>query len=224
MQTYNQFKSESHKKKYENYLLEAEKRWPIESNAIYVQTPFGKTFVRVSGSGSPLVLLPGTQCSSLNYASIVEELSQHYKVYAVDIIGDFGHSYLDRKIESEEDYINWQKSLYDGLGLKDNLSILGVSMGAWLGGLYASTYKIKNLILISPVRLAADISNYSKVTGLLSILLPFSKKIIMKQFFSDFLEKDSSHLDQFEKDIMGPIKVSHQCLKFLKPVVPPTFY
>ena len=54
------FKSEAAEQQYQEYYDERGKEWPTPSEARYVETAFGKTFVRICGQedAPPLVLLP----------------------------------------------------------------------------------------------------------------------------------------------------------------------
>jgi len=78
MNHFSQFKSSKRKSEYEEYCRECDKRWPLESDEYYIETKYGSTFVRESGIGEPLVLLPGTKCSSLVYDKIIKKLSKDF--------------------------------------------------------------------------------------------------------------------------------------------------
>lgn len=59
----------------------------------YYQTLFGDVFYKKAGNGPPLLLVHGVGagCSSFEFRHIWSELSRHYTVYALDLLG-FGKS------------------------------------------------------------------------------------------------------------------------------------
>ena len=66
----------------------------MPSTMTTVPTSYGRTFVRISGPADapPLVLLPGGGSSLLMWAPNVAALSERYRVYAIDRLGDIGRS------------------------------------------------------------------------------------------------------------------------------------
>ena len=122
--------------------------FPVPSETETVSTDLGDTFVRVSGpsDGPPLVMFPGIWSDSLMWPpGIITPLSERYRIYAVDNIYDFGRSVNAKPSTSRDDYMAWLDGLFDGLGIKDGINLLGVSLGAWIAGEY---------ILHAPDRLA----------------------------------------------------------------------
>ena len=72
------FKSEQARKRYlARYELRAAE-WPVPSTTHMVDTSFGNTFVRVSGSaeGLPIVLLPGIGAPGYTFAANAKALSE----------------------------------------------------------------------------------------------------------------------------------------------------
>ena len=94
------FKSVEAKERYLNHYDKRAREWPVASESKVVQTSYGKTFIRISGStdAPSLVLLPSTSASSLIWMPNIKALSVHYRVYAVDNIYDFGRSVNIRNI------------------------------------------------------------------------------------------------------------------------------
>jgi pimeloyl-ACP methyl ester carboxylesterase len=93
--TYYPFKSEADEKEYWQYYKgTAAQLWPVPFENILVPTDFGSTFVRASGpkNAPPLVLLHGITATSMMWAPNVGAWSKDYRVYAVDIINDYGLS------------------------------------------------------------------------------------------------------------------------------------
>ena len=94
-------------------------RWPVPCRDAWIDTSFGRTYARVSGSDDapPLVLLPGIGATSLMWSLVVADLSQRHRVIAVDSIFDHGRSVWSRPLRSAADYVRWLDDLFDGLGL-----------------------------------------------------------------------------------------------------------
>jgi hypothetical protein len=69
-------------------------RWPQPVESVDVTTPYGPTRVNVCGreGGTPLVLLPGGGSTSAAWFAVAHHLAPQRRLYAVDIIGDAGHS------------------------------------------------------------------------------------------------------------------------------------
>lgn len=226
MSNFNQFKNKASQEHYESYLNSLEHNWPIQSKNYYVNTSFGKTFVRETGNGEPLILLPGTMFGSYGYREIIEFVSQHFRVFfVIDIIGDFGRSYLSKRLSSSDDYVKWQEELYDQLHLGEHFfSMMGVSMGAWLAALYACNRSdVKNLILVSPVSVVENFSAYTTITGLLSMMVPVTEYPIMKRYFKDYLNTINDAEYIFEQEIYKPISITKNSLKRLPSQIPKKF-
>ncbi len=73
---YHHFKSIKVQEKYLAYYDSQGKEWPVASGEKYVETSFGKTFVRISGAmGKPVfVLMPSVNSSSLMWITNIKEL------------------------------------------------------------------------------------------------------------------------------------------------------
>jgi pimeloyl-ACP methyl ester carboxylesterase len=129
-------------------------RWPVPSTATSVDTEYGPTFVRISGpeTAPAVVLLHGAGGNSLQWRPNIAALSEHYRTYAVDVIGDHGRSTYIRPLESAADYSEWLGELLNGLGLEQNVSLVGLSYGGWIAGQYAlhSPDRLNKVVLLAP--------------------------------------------------------------------------
>ena len=69
-------------------------RWPVPSEQLLLSTSQGETFVMASGpkDAPPIVLLHGAGANALFWMRDVAAWSGHFRVYAVDIIGEPGLS------------------------------------------------------------------------------------------------------------------------------------
>jgi pimeloyl-ACP methyl ester carboxylesterase len=91
-------------------------------------------------NGPSLVLLPSTSASSLIWIPNIKALSEHYRVYAIDNIYDFGRSINTRNIKSSDDMMSWLDELFTALDLGDSINLMGLSFGGWLTSQYTLAY------------------------------------------------------------------------------------
>ncbi|MGU3479324.1 alpha/beta fold hydrolase [Methylobacterium sp. D48H] len=108
--------------------------WPVDSEKFTVITRMGATFAIACGDqGSPpLILLHGMQANSAVWMQDVAKLAEHFRVYAVDIIGEPGLSAPASPSFSADGYSLWLDDVIAALKI-DEASILGVSLGGWIG-------------------------------------------------------------------------------------------
>lgn len=155
LESYHPFRSATAKDNYLKAYDTKAKKWPVASEARMVKTSFGETFVRVSGppAAPPLVLLHGMGGTSLQWMSNVKALSGNYRTYAVDNIYDNGRSVPTKAIRSSDDYVKWLDELFNALGLKNDINLMGVSYGGWLASQYALHLpdRLNKLVLVAPV-------------------------------------------------------------------------
>ena len=134
---------------YESFI----KKWPVPFNTIIVPTQYGDTFVISSGkeSSPPMVLIHGASSNSASWAGDVKAYSEHFHVFAVDVIGEPGKSAPTRPPWEGSSYADWMNDVIEGLHLK-NIMLLGISQGGWIALKYAISkpHNIKKLVLLSP--------------------------------------------------------------------------
>ena len=108
-------------------------KWPVAYEEIKVPTRLGPTQVIASGrhDAPPLILLHAAMATATVWRPNVEALSEHFRVYAVDIVGQGGRTVAIRKIDSRRDYADWLNDLFDGLGIA-RASIVGNSFGGFI--------------------------------------------------------------------------------------------
>lgn len=128
-------------------------RWPVPYQELTVSTSFGETYVIASGpeEAPPVVLLHAFFATATAWYRNVEALSQSYRVYAVDIIGEGNRSCTRRPIKSMDEFLQWFRELIDELGIK-TLYLVGNSYGGFTGAYYAMklTERVRKLVLIGP--------------------------------------------------------------------------
>jgi len=138
----------------ESYLAryeELEAASPIAWTTTVLDTAHGKTLVRMTGpeGDRPLVMLSGVWTHSLQWPpQLIEALSRRYRVHCLDSIYDFGRSVSTRPARDTGDYLAWIDEVLEALGLMRDVSIFGVSRGAWLAAEYT---------LHAPARLAKTV-------------------------------------------------------------------
>src|SRR5688572_21678913 len=77
-------------------------KWPVAYQEITVPTRLGATHVIASGPADapPVVLLHAAMATATVWRPNVLALSEHFRVYAVDVVGQGGRTVASRKIES----------------------------------------------------------------------------------------------------------------------------
>lgn len=131
---------------------QAMKLWPVPYEEIDVPTRFGTTHVAITGpkDGPPLVLLHGYAATLAMWALNVRDFSRHYRVYALDVMGQPGKSVPDEPVTSAADYVEWLTATLNALHL-DRISLIGMSFGGYLALNYAiaAPERVQKLVLLS---------------------------------------------------------------------------
>jgi len=129
------------------------KQWSVPYEELYIPTRFGDTHVIANGSkeAAPIVLLhPGGGSAAIWYRN-VGALSQYYRTYAVDVIGEMNRSVPTHPISSHREFIDWMEDLFSGLQIESTY-LVGNSNGGFFA-LETALYlpgRIKKVVLISP--------------------------------------------------------------------------
>jgi pimeloyl-ACP methyl ester carboxylesterase len=122
-----------------------------------VEILFGSTYMLESGEKNlpPIFLFHGSTSNSSAWFADIKELSKQFHVFAVDLIGDAGHSAETRLNMKSDEYAIWIKELLEKTGVEKAL-FMGNSLGAWMCLKFASVFpeKVDKLVLIT----AADIA------------------------------------------------------------------
>ncbi len=181
------------------------KQWPVPSETTTIETSYGQTFVRISGpaDATPLVLLHGHSENGLNWLPNIEDLSQNYRTYSVDIISDPGRSIYTRVMKRVDDYTSWLNQLFDGLGLEQGISLIGLSYGGWLVSRYALQFpqRLRKIVLIAPAGIVPFPLGFIAFALFLS-LFQFRSKFLFKRLtrwmFKDFLATHNQGEQKFD--------------------------
>jgi pimeloyl-ACP methyl ester carboxylesterase len=127
--------------------------WPIRYDEVYIPTSFGETHVIISGpkDAIPVVLLNPGGGSVAIWRYNVEPLSQHFRTFAVDVIGEMNKSIPTRPITNYIDFTHWIVELFKGLNIKD-AHIIGNSNGGFFSLNIALHLPelVQKVVLVSP--------------------------------------------------------------------------
>jgi len=221
---YHPFKSVKAQVEYLAYNDMRSKKWPIVSETKMVETSFGKTFVRMSGpvDAPPLVLLPGLGANSLMWGANIKAFSEHFRVYALDNIYDFGRSIYIRPLKSSDEFSQWIDELPTALKLGNNVDIIGMSYGSWLVSQFALRYpgRLKKMVLLAPAAAILPVRMEYMIRTLFMLVHPHFIKSFFYWVFKDLANKDENSRKQLDEIIEETI-LSIRCFKPIK-LVPPT--
>lgn len=174
IQPHHLFKSAKAESRYYAVYDRFAERWPVPSETRYVDTRFGKTFVRISGpkTAPSLLLLPSANSPGLIWFPLAKHLSEHYRVYAVDTLFDSGRSIQMKPVKTTEQVLSWMTDLLDGLGLERPV-IAGYSYGGWITARFALARpdRVRKAVLLAPPATIQPFSPDWAIKGL-SALLP----------------------------------------------------
>jgi pimeloyl-ACP methyl ester carboxylesterase len=122
---------------------------PVAYEEKYVDTAHGRTYVIEAGAPEKpaLVLLHGSTSNAAMWLADIPALAPHFRVLAVDIIGEAGHSAENRFDLNTDAYAQWLKELLDGLGV-GQAAFMGNSLGGWLALALATAWPERTASLV----------------------------------------------------------------------------
>jgi len=131
--------------------------WPVSYEDIYIDTQYGKVHVIASGpqDAPPMLLLHASGVSGWSWKYNVEALSQDYRTYAIDLIGDAGKSEfssLDHIMKDGSDQAKLYGEISNKLGI-EQAYVVGASEGGFIGTNYAlhAPHRVKKMALLGPM-------------------------------------------------------------------------
>jgi pimeloyl-ACP methyl ester carboxylesterase len=147
------YKSDAGEKLLMNLYNEIMSKWPVPCRQLQIDTRYGKTFIIESGqeSAKPLILLHGSCSNALSWIPDIPRYCRHFRVYAVDIIGEPGKSYSGKPEANGVAFGEWMEDVLNSLKI-DRTMIAGMSYGGWTALKFA-TYRpemVEKLALITP--------------------------------------------------------------------------
>ena len=127
--------------------------WPVPCEHLRIPTAQGETFVIACGprDGPVLMLLHGSAANSSTWLGDVATWAMHFRVYAVDMIGEPGFSAPARPSLASGAYAPWLDQVMAGLGVT-RAALVGISLGGWLALEYATQRpdRVSALALLCP--------------------------------------------------------------------------
>ena len=155
---------------------------PFESG--YAQTRFGRTHYLVSGppDAPPIILIQGVAGSAPLWRYQLRDLSQQFRVYALDTVGQPGRSDPNPPSFLDDSYSLWLRDVLDDLRI-ERAHVGGISAGGWLAlkfGLFAPD-RVRKVVMSGP-------------TGLMRASLP------VKIWFNNWIRKPKQ-VDALEESL-----------------------
>jgi pimeloyl-ACP methyl ester carboxylesterase len=139
------------------------KHWPVPCETRTIPSRHGETFVVASGdAASPaLILLHGAGGNSSMWAQDVGEYSQHFRVYAVDLLGEAGKSSANRPDWEGPAFAEWLEDVFTGLNI-EKATLVGISQGAWTALKFAVAMpdRVERLVLMAPGGIMPDRTSF----------------------------------------------------------------
>jgi pimeloyl-ACP methyl ester carboxylesterase len=149
----------------------------------FVRTRFGWTHMLVAGpaDGAPLVLIPGVAGCAPVWRRQLPAFARHFRVYAVDIVGQPGRSDPNPPSFLNDDYVDWLCDVLDGLQIR-SAHLAGTSVGGWVALRMAlvAPERVRKIVMLSP-------------TGVSRAKLPvriWVTKVMNKRKHADALQDD----------------------------------
>jgi pimeloyl-ACP methyl ester carboxylesterase len=128
-------------------------KWPVHADHLRVPTREGETFVLACGpdDAPPLLLFHGSGANAAMWMGDVTTWAKHFRVYALDIIGEPGLSAPSRPPLDSEAYSLWLDDVLNELGV-ERAAVVGASLGGWLALDYATRrpQRVERLALLCP--------------------------------------------------------------------------
>ena len=183
--------------------------WPVAYENHVVLTSFGETNIMISGitGAKPLVLLHGGGGNSTMWSENIAAFSEHFQVYAIDMIGEAGKSAGTRPTYTSDGYPLWLKEVFDAIGIS-NAALCGASLGGTIAHQFALQFPryISELILLAPPSLMKMKPSFL-FRAILASLLP-------TQFFvRNFLKYISWRGAQFPEPLIQAFIIQFQSYK-----------
>lgn len=124
-----------------------------EFESRFVRTRFGHTHMLVAGpeDGEPLILIPGVAGCAPLWRRQLPAFSRHFRVYALDIVGQPGRSDPNPPSFLNDDYVDWLVDVLDGLQI-ERAHFAGTSVGGWVVlkmGITAPE-RVRKIVMLSP--------------------------------------------------------------------------
>ncbi|MCB9048378.1 MAG: alpha/beta hydrolase [Lewinellaceae bacterium] len=153
--------------------------WPVPFEQQFIKTEHGITHVLTCGeeSAPPLVLLHAASTANIVWKPNIEALAAHFRVFAIDVLGEVGLSVPYRKNRNAGEQVEWLATILTQLGI-EKANFAGGSAGGCLALNFAISHpeQVEHLVLFGPMGLApANLWTILKI--LYFVLFPSEKNI-----------------------------------------------
>lgn len=121
-----------------------------------IRLPLGQIFWREVGQGPILVFLHGSWNDGSQWLPVIEQLSQDYHCFALDLLG-FGESERPKLHYSIQLQVECLLAYLEALHVPQ-VYLIGHSLGGWIAASYALKYlnQVSGLVLIAPEGVQAE--------------------------------------------------------------------
>jgi pimeloyl-ACP methyl ester carboxylesterase len=143
--------------------------WPVPYEDVFVDTAYGQVHVIVSGpeDAPPVLLLHASGVAGWSWLYNAEELSQDYRIYAIDTLGDAGKSKLSN-VDNYPQNGQQQGELYAEIAGKlgvEKAYVVGASEGGFIGTNYAlyAPERVEKLVLLGPMGYAGTTESVVRI-------------------------------------------------------------
>lgn len=137
--------------------------WPVLFEDLSVETSRGHVHVVASGAADapPVLLLHASGVGSWSWKYNAGRLSETYRVFAVDLIGDVGKSALrsmDHRLRTKADQADLYAEIVDSLGI-ESAFVVGASEGGFVATNLAlrRPERVRKLALLAPMGYAGAV-------------------------------------------------------------------
>jgi pimeloyl-ACP methyl ester carboxylesterase len=157
------FKTPAGQAKYFATYETALRLWSVPYETRLLTTPYGKTHVISCGpeDAYPLVLLHAGQASSTMWFPNIAQISDKFRVHALDTLGEPGRSIPSRPNATRQDLAVWLEGVIEALGVS-RADVMGLSRGAWLAlnlALHAPA-TVDRIVLLSPAAVFVQLNSF----------------------------------------------------------------
>ncbi len=161
--------------------------WPVPYEGLVIDTRFGKTFVIASGdpANEAMILIHGSGSNALTWRGDAAKYAEHYRVYALDVIGEAGKSSHTRLGWDSGAHDQWLGDVIRGLGIRTCI-LEGISYGGWIALNYAASnpMQVSKLVLVSIADTSTIKPSYFWKLIFFSFLGDYGKEKLKNMFFA----------------------------------------
>lgn len=137
--------------------------WPVPYESVFLDTPYGKIHVIVSGNENnpPILLVNASALSAWSWIHNVRELNKEYRTFAIDNIGEGGKNEMlapGNIPKTGEEIANFYSGICDQLGIQKT-NLVGASIGGYISTNFAlhAPDRVNKLVLLGAMGYGATV-------------------------------------------------------------------